>query len=206
MSRRGRRRQKGGKGRRKKKYDHDEDGRDPKFVFKIILFVAVVASVVSGVTLIFYVTADDGGDSILDPGRPNDQVFDFTVQDIDGKQFTLSKQSSKLVMVDLMATWCGPCTDELPELEMVKERFGASIQLISLDIDTERENNDILRKYRDEHDVKWPMAMDTADLEGKYEVGSIPLVLLYDIKGNLLESWEGWRSSDEFIEGCEKHL
>jgi len=188
-----------------------------KFVFKVVLFVVVLTLVVGGVTLIFYVTAEDGNDSILNPGGPGnynngeytpppDQVFDFSVKDIDGNQFTLSQQTANLILVDLMATWCGPCLDVVTELEMVKDRFGSGLQVISIDIDTEKENDATLRKFRSEHDVKWPMAMDTPDLEAKYDVKSIPYLLLYDSRGNLLEEWEGWRSSNEIIEGCSKHL
>jgi thiol-disulfide isomerase/thioredoxin len=106
-----------------------------------------------------------------------------------------------------MATWCGPCTQALPEIQNVVAVIGSdNIQVISLDVDTEREDEEILGQYRDDHGITWPMAMDTPGLGDKYKVESIPTLILYDTEGNILKMWEGLRTSDEIIEGCEEFL
>lgn len=46
------------------------------------------------------------------------EPVDFTLPDLDGKQRRLSEFRGKWVLVNYWATWCPPCLEELPELEI----------------------------------------------------------------------------------------
>ena len=48
-------------------------------------------------------------------------------------------QSSKLVLVDFYAEWCGPCQIMKPRLLDVAERMGDDIKIIQIDVDKEKE-------------------------------------------------------------------
>ena len=48
-------------------------------------------------------------------------------------------QSSKLVLVDFYAEWCGPCQIMKPRILDVMERMGDDIQVIQIDVDKEKE-------------------------------------------------------------------
>lgn len=62
-----------------------------------------------------------GEDSKEENKWANKPMPDFTLQTLDGKDFKLSDQKGKVVIVDLWATWCVPCVKSLPHLNELSE-------------------------------------------------------------------------------------
>ena len=54
-------------------------------------------------------------------------------------------QSSKLVLVDFYAEWCGPCKMMKPRLLDVAERIGDNAKIVEIDVDKEKEIADRCR-------------------------------------------------------------
>ena len=71
------------------------------------------------------------------------------------KSFNEQIQSSKLVLVDFYAEWCGPCKMMKPILLDVAERIGDKATIISVDIDKEKE------------------------LANKHRIQSVPTLIIY---------------------------
>jgi len=71
--------------------------------------------------------------------RPTQRIEDFDLPDLTGKRWRLKSLEGKAVLINVWATWCGPCQTELPHLqklyEQVKDR--SDIAILSLNIDSE---------------------------------------------------------------------
>ncbi len=76
----------------------------------------------------------------LDPkavGRPSP---DFTAQDADGNSYSLGDFRGKYLLIDMWATWCGPCKAELPHLKALEKKFeGRNIAFLGLSVDKDRD-------------------------------------------------------------------
>jgi len=62
---------------------------------------------------------------------------DFTLPDLGGKKIPLRSLRGKPVLVSFFATWCPPCVEETPSLEMLAKRLGdtANVLIVSVDED-----------------------------------------------------------------------
>jgi len=83
--------------------------------------------------------------------------MDFTTiqnKDFEKSKFNIEHYSkSKLIVLNVWATWCQPCVEEIPELNAIKKQFNdKSIDFLSLSIDTDSIK---LLKFNDSHKFKF---------------------------------------------------
>jgi thiol-disulfide isomerase/thioredoxin len=81
-----------------------------------------------------------GRDEELTEGRwekPKKELPAFELADLTGKTWRLKELGGKTLLINLWATWCGPCNEELPRLETFYEKVKgrSDIQILTFDID-----------------------------------------------------------------------
>jgi len=69
--------------------------------------------------------------------KPKKQLPSFELADLSGKTWTLKTLEGKSILINLWATWCGPCNVELPHLQKLYEKLKdrADIQILTFNID-----------------------------------------------------------------------
>ena len=69
----------------------------------------------------------------------------MAVQHINADQFDqVVLKSSKAVLVDFFAEWCGPCKMAAPILDTLAEEYKATVHIVKVDVDS---NQDIAQEY-----------------------------------------------------------
>ncbi|SFG61912.1 TlpA family protein disulfide reductase [Pedobacter insulae] len=109
----------------------------------------------------------------------NDPAVDFTAIDLAGKPVKLSSLKGKVIYVDLWATWCGPCMQEMPYFEKLKEKYknNPNVAFVSLSIDDGPEVWKKSVKDRNAAGIQWQINRSKLDA---YNIVGIPRVLLFD--------------------------
>jgi thiol-disulfide isomerase/thioredoxin len=107
---------------------------------------------------------------------------EFTLTDIDGSAFSLSDFRGKVVMIEFFSTTCGYCINEIPHLKAVHSEFGEG-ELAMISISKSYNNNTQLINFRNEYEIPWIIAKDTANVFQTYNVSSIPTLYLIDHEG-----------------------
>jgi thiol-disulfide isomerase/thioredoxin len=76
---------------------------------------------------------------------------DIVFQDADGKDVTLSSFKGKTILLNLWATWCAPCREEMPALNQLQQELGGDkFEVVALSLD--RQGIEASKKFLD--DVK----------------------------------------------------
>lgn len=65
-------------------------------------------------------------------------IMQSEIKDLEGKTFTLESKKGKVVLINLWATWCGPCRAEMPHLvEMQNKYKDKDFEVLGLNVDEE---------------------------------------------------------------------
>lgn len=113
---------------------------------------------------------------------------DFEYPNKDGKMVSLSGQKGKVVLVDVWATWCGPCKKEIPSLKQLEqEMHGKEIVIMSVSVDEEKDKEKWLKMIKDENLGGVQLfASGWSKIAKDYKITGIPRFMVFDKKGNVV--------------------
>jgi peroxiredoxin len=107
----------------------------------------------------------------------------FTVVDVDGTPHNLSDYRGRVLLIEFFATWCTFCADQHEELEEVWPQFNRTkVAFLQIDQD-DRESEDVVRQYRDNRAIEWPVAPGGGKVASDYDVDALPTIVVIDGKG-----------------------
>ena len=76
----------------------------------------------------------------LEKTKPGTEFSGFEGEDINGKPVNYNSLKGKLVYVDVWATWCDPCVEEIPAMKALQEEYkGKDVVFVSLSVDRDKE-------------------------------------------------------------------
>ena len=121
-------------------------------------------------------------------GKP---LADFTLPDLQGRSVQLAALRGKVVFVNVWATWCQPCIEEMPTIQQLYERLhsrGLEILAVSLDPLGTQVVAPFMQSYR----LSFPALLDTKSLvEHLYRTTGVPESFIVDKRGILVEKVVG---------------
>lgn len=125
--------------------------------------------------------------------RVGQPVPDFTLPDLQGNMVQLSALRGTVVFINLWATWCPPCVEEMPTMQRLYDRLharGLEILAISIDALGAQMVGPFMRQYR----LTFPALLDpTSSIERLYRTRGVPESFVVDKQGRLVEKVVGPR-------------
>lgn len=144
---------------------------------RFIVFATLVVALGGAVVLQF---AGSGSSSRF-------EAPDFTLPDLRGQSHTLSAYRGKVVFLNLWATWCPPCRDEMPSMEKLHRRF-ADQGLVMLAVSQDEGPRAGVESFVRGLGLSFPILLDPEGrLPGRYGVTGYPETFLIDRNGRIVE-------------------
>ena len=122
-------------------------------------------------------------------------VMNTEVKLLDGSSLKLSDYKGKVVVLDIWATWCGPCRDEIPHLIALGREFGPQgVEVIGLTTEDpttdEQKVRDFARQFKIDYKVGWIEGQMAATLANGRN--AIPQTFVITRDGRLLKHFVGF--------------
>lgn len=144
-------------------------------------------------------------------------LSNLQTMDIDGKEFSGKNFSDyDLTMVNVFATWCSPCVQEIPDLaEIQKEMKDKGVNIVGVVTDTvdqTGENQEALEKaklIRERSKAEYPFLIpDKSNFNGRLSgIQAFPETFFVDKKGQIVgETYSGSHNKKAWMEIIEKEL
>jgi peroxiredoxin len=167
------------------------------------LVLAILFVIIASVVLIILLR--EKRDSTLKtakPIQPGVEAPDFTYPDLNGKEVSLAGYRGKVVLVNVWATWCPPCRQEMPSMQRLYEKFkGENFEILAVSIDSER--SEAVASFMREMNLAFPALVDPGEtIKPLYGITGVPESFIIDKKGIVVEKIIGpinWATPEVFL-------
>jgi cytochrome c biogenesis protein CcmG/thiol:disulfide interchange protein DsbE len=131
---------------------------------------------------------------------------DFSLKDVlQGKDYSLSQFKGKVVMINFFTFFCGPCRDEMPDLNKINNELkGRGLQTLGIALSSDPTQIRFLVKQLG---LEYPVLIGTDKVSEDYgSISVVPTTVIIDKEGNVAQRIEGTRKKEVFQKMIEPLL
>ena len=164
-----------------------------KFSFQSLVIIVLIV-ILFGI-LILLQTKDSFYNPSSGPGPEKGlPAPNFSLPGLDGQMVSLADYRGKVVLLNIWATWCPPCLEEMPSMEkLYQELKGEGFEILAVSID-ESGAQDVL-PFMKKHKLSFPALTDSKGaIKNLYQTTGVPESFIIDKDGILVEKVIGPRN------------
>ena len=126
-------------------------------------------------------------------------VAEADIKNLDGSTWKVADKKGKVLLLNMWATWCGPCRSEMPTLVKLQETHGEKgFEVIGLN--TDDETVDDINKFASDMKLNYTLVWADTELQNALlkisKFGGIPQTFIVDRDGNLRGVFRGANPAD----------
>ncbi len=120
----------------------------------------------------------------------------FVAHDMEGRPVSLEELRGQVVLLNIWATWCAPCREEMPSLQRLHERLGGrGLRVVAVSVDgasaVERAAGDpqkLVGDFAREMGLNFSLWLDPSGaIQGSYRTTGVPESFLIDREGTIVK-------------------
>jgi len=116
------------------------------------------------------------------------KLASYSATRLDGSPYVIGEQKGKALLLNVWATWCGPCRYEIPELKSMQAELGPKgLEVVGIAVDEKPDNERDVKAFVAEKAIEYPVVLDP---EGRIllllETSTVPTTGLLDRSGQVV--------------------
>lgn len=154
---------------------------------------SIIAILVVAIIYTVYSAATKEERAVLQVG---DTAPNFTLQDVDGKQHTLTDYKGQGIVLNFWGTWCEPCKKEMPAFDKHYQTFkDKGVKLLAINV---AESDYAVKTFMKQYGMTFPVAIDTSkSVLRAYNIDPLPTTMLIDEHGKIVKIITGEMTDEE---------
>ena len=115
------------------------------------------------------------------------RAADFKLETLDGTTVSLESLRGKVVFLNVWATWCGPCREEMPSMQTLYDDFKGNKDFVMLAASQDTGGRDVVASYVKKNGYHFTILLDPENkISETYEVSGVPETFIIDRKGQIV--------------------
>jgi peroxiredoxin len=123
----------------------------------------------------------------------------FTLKDLKGDEISLASLRGKVVFLNVWATWCAPCREEMPSIESLYKNFKGNGGFVVLAVSQDTDGSSV-RPFVEQNHLQFTVLLDPRNEVGElYDVNGIPETFIIGRDGRIVAHHVGpydWSNAD----------
>lgn len=163
--------------------------------------IAVIGVVIILLAVALYQNFAEADDVVLPKEQAPKTGFlapSFTAEGMDGNTYQVGGSRDKVLLLNVWASWCGPCKLEAPDLTSIAAKYADQLDVYALNA-TNDDDRDEAIAFAEQYGYIFPVLWDddVHSIVQLYRVVGYPTSFIIDKNGVIQEVIQGIRSRDE---------
>ncbi|HEX8411714.1 MAG TPA: TlpA disulfide reductase family protein [Thermoanaerobaculia bacterium] len=123
----------------------------------------------------------------------------YEAVNLDGSKFDLASRRKNVVLLNLWATWCGPCRYEIPELQRIHDTYAKrGFEVVGVSVDEGAA--ELIQQFAAENKMTYPLVHDPdGKIANILEASVLPTSIMIDRDGRII-----WKKVGAILENDEE--
>lgn len=146
-----------------------------------------------GVLLALVIAACGEGQGVRSASpTPGNPAPEYSARTLDGGNFSLAELQGQVVILNVWATWCGPCVREMPGLQQLQDDYGdRGLTVVGASVDRGQAEREV-RRFLDERNLTFTIVLDPdQDVALRFRTLGVPETFLIGRDGTIEYRWIG---------------
>jgi peroxiredoxin len=126
------------------------------------------------------------------PIAAGEKAAAFKLADLRGDSVSIAELRGKVVFLNIWATWCAPCREEMPSMEKLYQRLRDNKGFVMLAVSQDTSSRDEVMAYVKKHGYHFDVLLDPTNAVAEaYKVSGVPETFIINREGRIVAHHSG---------------